>query len=120
MCFTQGRAALLVAYLLALFSDGYCIADCPDKDYYIGKRILLVMFSAIDKTGTFQDNLLERGVAEPKQPSYTSKAAKNKEEMANNVKSAFQSSDGWCSTELCPGYVPDSSLAFPSVKAGTL
>ncbi|CAK8695505.1 unnamed protein product [Clavelina lepadiformis] len=57
---------------------------------------------------------------QPKQPSYTSKAAKNKEEMANNVKSAFQSSDGWCSTELCPGYVPDSSLAFPSVKAGTL
>ncbi|CAK8695506.1 unnamed protein product [Clavelina lepadiformis] len=52
-----GRAALLVAYLLTLYSDGYYIADCPDKDYYIGKRILLEMYSAIDKTGSSQDNL---------------------------------------------------------------
>ena len=57
MCFTEGRAALLVAYLLALYSDGYHIADCPDKGYYIGKRILLEMYSAIDKTGSSQDNL---------------------------------------------------------------
>ncbi|CAK8696179.1 unnamed protein product [Clavelina lepadiformis] len=64
MCFTQGRAVLLVAYLHILYSDCCYIADCPGKDYYIGKRILPEMFSAINKTGSSQDHLLERGIAE--------------------------------------------------------
>ncbi|CAK8672842.1 unnamed protein product [Clavelina lepadiformis] len=66
MCFTQGRAVLLVAYLPALYSDGYYIGDRPDKDYYIGKRFLPKMFFAINKTGSSQDNLLECGIAEVK------------------------------------------------------